>query len=283
MQRYYLIGSPIAHSLSPWMMNYSFRTLGIDAEYGLMESDAGRIAETVSRLKEIGASGWNVTMPCKEAMAGLCDELSVASSIGGSVNTVKNEDGRLIGHTTDGIGLVWALSRSGVSIRGEKLTLLGTGGAATAILIQASLSGAAEISVFAHRPSSKEKVEAIAGKLVPHTDTRIRTFSLSDTASLKNELASSRVLIQATSVGMGDTVPGRPDCLIMDAGFLHENLFVYDIIYHPACTPLLALAKSCGVRCENGISMLVGQGAESFRIWTGLEMPSDDLIGNLLN
>ena len=281
MDKYYLLGSPISHSLSPKMMNTSFRMLGLDARYDLLETTEATIADVVARLRQEAASGWNITMPVKSAMSRLCDELSVASRIGGSVNTVVNRGGRLIGHTTDGIGLVNALKRRGISIKGENLVLLGTGGAASAILIQAAIDGAKEIAVFANRPSSRARVEGICAALAGVSPTRVSIFSYENPEVLRSAIAKSRVLIQATNVGMQAASGAKEACLIPDAGYFHKDLFVYDIIYHPEETPLLAMAKAAGVPCENGVSMLLGQGAESFRLWTGLEMPLDDLVRDL--
>ena len=283
MDHYYLLGTPIAHSLSPAMMNYSFGKLGVNARYDLMETDEEHLAAAVERLKEEGAKGWNVTMPCKQAMSALCDELSTQSLIGGSVNTVKNDNGKLTGYTTDGIGLTHALSRASVSIKGESVTLLGTGGAACAILIQAALEGAANISVFANRPTSFSRVRGLAERIAEYSDSCIRIFTYEDPSVLKEELRKSRILIQATNVGMESGRSGNKDCLIPDESFLHPDLFVYDIIYHPAKTPLLEMAERSSVRAENGLSMLLGQGEESFRIWTGLKMPLDDLVRDLFH
>ena len=154
MEKYYLIGSPVAHSKSPAMHNCAFSKLGIDAVYGLIEADENELPKVVDRLRRENAAGWNLTMPDKTAMCSLCDELSPAAGIGRSVNTVKNENGRLIGHTTDGAGFILALKRSGHLISGNKMTLLGTGGAASSILIGSALEGASEISVFYHRPAT---------------------------------------------------------------------------------------------------------------------------------
>ena len=159
MEKYYLIGSPVAHSKSPAMHNCAFSKLGIDAVYGLIEADENELPTVVDRLRRENAAGWNLTMPDKTAMCSLCDELSPAAGIGRSVNTVKNENGRLIGHTTDGAGFILALKRSGHLISGNKMTLLGTGGAASSILIGSALEGASEISVFYHRPASVNRIQ----------------------------------------------------------------------------------------------------------------------------
>lgn len=280
MQHYYLLGSPVNHSLSPAMMNRSFALLGIDATYGLCETDETRLETVVQSLRSEGASGWNCTMPVKSAMASLCDELSTASRIGGAVNTVVNRGGRLFGDTTDGTGFLRAMEEAGCPLPGKKMTLLGTGGAASAILIQAALSGVREISVFANRPASHKKAETIAEKLRPHTETVITLHSYRDPEELRAEINTSAALVNATSVGM-EGGRGEGKSLIPDSTFLRPPLFVYDIIYHPCETPLLGLASSAGCPHANGESMLLYQGAASFFLWTGQEMPVRDIYTHI--
>ena len=281
MNNYYLLGYPIAHSLSPLMMNYSFGALGIDAHYSLKEATPETLASVIQELKTDGASGWNVTMPCKNAMLGFCDELAPASRIGGSVNTVLNRNGRLYGATTDGIGFMNAAAAAGFPLKGKKLTLLGTGGAASAILIQAALDGVSEIAVFWNRPASRLRLEEIAGKLSGLSQAKIIPCSYEIPGLLLSQISESSALVNATNIGMAGTE--RPDaCLIPDASYLRRDLFVYDIIYHPEKTPLLRMAEEAGCPCENGLSMLIGQGAESFRIWTGETMPEEEVRRQLL-
>ncbi len=277
MKQYCLIGTPIRHSLSPAMMNYSFGKTGVDARYGLRETDEASLEETVREMKREGTAGWNVTMPCKRAMSLLCDELSTEARIGGSVNTVANEGGRLTGYTTDGIGFMNAAAKAGCSLKGGRMTLMGSGGAASAILIRAALEGLAEISVFCNRPSSAEHVRHIAEKLRPYSGTTVRVCSYDDPEVLRREIRESRALVNATNVGMAGNASGSPASLIPDASFFHEGLFVFDIIYHPAVTPLLRMARSAGIPAEGGLGMLVEQGAESFRIWTGRDMPVEEV------
>lgn len=282
MQRYYLLGSPVNHSLSPAMMNRSFALLGIDATYGLRETNEDRLEAVVRDLRSEGASGWNCTMPVKRRMAELCDELSTASRIGGAVNTVVNRGGRLCGDTTDGTGFLRAMENAGCPLPGKKMTLLGTGGAASAILIQAALSGVREISVFANRPASRGRARGIAEKLKAHTDSVITLHGYSDPEELREEIRSSAALVNATSVGMeGGSGEGRS--LIPDISFLPPSVFVYDIIYHPDETPLLRLAKAAGCPHANGESMLLYQGAASFSLWTGREMPVRDIYDHIFN
>lgn len=272
MNQYYLLGDPIAHSLSPKMHNLAFKTLGLDARYDLLPTKLEEFPDNVARLRREGASGWNITMPGKEIMSTLCDRLSTAARIGGSVNTVVNRDGILYGDTTDGVGFVHAVEHLGCPISGKKLVLLGTGGAASAILIQCALDGAREISIFYNRPSSGERIKALCQKLKSASSTVFHFYTYDD-AILKQELASADLLCNATNVGMDTGKSTTKNCLIPDPSFLKPDLLVYDIIYHPAETPLLRMARERGCTASNGLSMLLLQGAASFKIWTGREMP----------
>lgn len=280
MQKYYLIGSPIAHSFSPKMHNMAFRLTGIDAEYGLFEADEAALPEAVEKLVSSGASGFNVTMPDKTAMCALCDELSEAARIGRSVNTVKVADGKLFGDTTDGRGFVRAVSEAGFPISGQNITLLGTGGAASAILIDSVLTGADRIFVFYNRITSIDRVRRIADELSGRYSTVISFHALSDRDSLRKNIGLSSLLVNATNVGMkkgswDDSY--KDDSPIPDTSFLHPGLNVFDAIYNPKETCLLHMASSCGCNTENGLPMLLYQGAESFRIWTGHDFPVKEI------
>lgn len=272
MKQYYLLGDPIAHSLSPAMHNLAFSALHLDARYDLLPTKREDFPHTVERLRREGASGWNITMPGKEIMATLCDKLSTAAQIGGSVNTVVNRNGVLFGDTTDGVGFVHAVERLGCPIKGKKLVLFGTGGAASAILIQSALDGAREISVFYNRPSSGERAQKLGEKLSEVSETAFHFYRY-DNDVLKHELASADLLCNATNVGMDTGNDQKDGCLVPDSSFLYPNLIVYDIIYHPEETPLLKMARSRGCVSSNGLSMLLLQGAASFKIWTGKDMP----------
>lgn len=277
MQNYYLIGDPVSHSLSPAMHNTAFSLLGIDAHYGLVTAGVPELKDAVSRLLAEGASGWNCTMPVKSAMCGLCDELSLESRIGGSVNTVKNVGGKLLGDTTDGRGFLDAAKEAGFAVENASLVLLGTGGAASAILIASALAGAAHISVFYNRPESGKKAEALAEKLSPHSSCEIEILPLADQALLKEKIGSCGLLINASSVGMKKGGAEDAGCLVPDISFLASRPDVMDIIYNPRKTPLLSMAESAGCRTENGLPMLLLQGAASFRIWTGRTMPVPEI------
>lgn len=267
-----LLGSPVEHSISPMMHNEAFRQLELDYAYLAFDVGTDKLETAVEGLKALGVRGFNLTMPDKNLMCSLADELSPASAIGGAVNTIVNDNGKLTGYTTDGIGFMRSVKEDGHDIIGKKMTLLGAGGAAAAILIQAALDGVAEISVFNIRDEFFKRAEDIIEKLKEKTDCNIRIFDFSDSEVLKREIAGSAILVNGTSVGMA---PNTERCIITDDSVFRKDLIVFDVIYNPEETLLLKKAKAAGCAVSNGLNMLLYQGAASFELWTGREMPVD--------
>ena len=165
-----------------------------------------------------------------------------------------------------------AVSETGVDIIGKKMTLLGAGGAAAAILIQAALDKVAEISVFNIRDEFFTRAEKTIEKLHEKTDCKINLYDFSDPEVLKKEIAESTILVNGTSIGMA---PKTDRCIITDDSVFRKDLFVFDVIYNPEETLFLKKAKAAGCRTLNGLNMLLYQGAASFELWTGKEMPVD--------
>ncbi len=265
-----LLGSPVAHSISPLMHNEAFRVLGLDFAYLCFDVDESALADAVQAMRCLQARGFNCTMPVKVRMCALADRLSPAARLMDAVNTVVNEDGQLIGHNTDGVGYMASLRDAGVCVIGRKMTLLGCGGAATAIAVQAALDGVAEIALFTRAGRSRDRAGELASKLMARTRCRVRSYDLADTATLRRQLAESCLLTNATPIGMA---PNTGETPIPDPSMLHGGLVVSDIIYNPSQTRLLSDAKTRGCRTMNGLPMLLFQGAEAFRLWTGREMP----------
>lgn len=265
-----LLGSPVAHSISPLMHNASFEALGLDYAYLCFDVGTDRLKEAVEGLRAMGARGWNLTMPDKNLMCQLADKLSPASEISGAVNTIVNDDGVLTGYTTDGIGYMRAAEEAGFPLPGKVMTLLGGGGAATAILVQAALDGMKEIRVFNRKSPTFDRLSAIAVQLNRRTDCVVTVHPLEDTEDLRASIADSDILTNATNIGMA---PHTDACPIPDASFLRPELIVSDIIYNPRQTKLLQMASEIGCPFFNGLYMLLYQGAASFELWTGREMP----------
>lgn len=266
-----LLGSPVAHSISPQMHNLSFQYLNLDYAYLCFDVDEQSLDAAVNGLKTLGVRGFNLTMPCKNRMAELCDSLSPAARLIGAVNTAVHEDGRLLGHNTDGMGFVRALRHAGHEIKGKSMTLLGAGGAATAICVQAALDGAKDIHVFA-RPTSRfwNRMKSLADEISRSYPCRVTLTEQADQAQLKKALGDSQLLVNGSSVGMA---PHTDDSLITDPAYFHPDLTVFDAIYNPRQTRLLKLAAEAGCPTCNGLYMLLYQGAEAFRLWTGQDMP----------
>lgn len=269
-----LLGSPVEHSISPMMHNESFRVLGLDYAYLAFDVGEQELETAVEGLKALKVKGFNLTMPNKNRMCHLCDRLSPAAEIIGAVNTVENRNGELVGHSTDGSGYMLAVKNAEYDIVGKKMTLFGAGGAGTSIFVQAALDGVAEISVFNRRTPFFERAEQIIRKLNERTSCKIRLYDYEDVSVLRREIGDSAILTNATSVGMA---PNLEDCILKDSSMLHPDLIVSDVIYNPKETKLLKMAKEAGCRTFNGMYMLLYQGAEAFRIWTGQEMPVEHI------
>lgn len=266
-----LLGSPVDHSISPLMHNFSFQHLGIDWVYLCFDVKEEGLEDAVKGLRALQVKGFNLTMPDKNRILEYLDELSPAARLIGAVNTVENKEGRLIGHNTDGIGFMRSVKEQGIQMQGENMTLLGMGGAATAICAQAALDGVGAIRIFARTGSShRKRMETLIRELGEVTACQIEIQDLADESKLRESIKGSRLLVNATSVGMA---PHTDACLIPDDSFLHSDLAVADIIYNPWKTKLLSMAENAGCIAFNGYSMLLWQGAEAFRIWTGQEMP----------
>lgn len=265
-----LLGSPVGHSISPMMHNEAFNQLGLDYVYLAFDVGTDKLATAVEGLRTLNVRGFNLTMPDKNLMCSLCDKLSPAAEIIGAVNTVVNDNGVLTGYTTDGIGYMRAVEDAGHNIIGKKMTLLGAGGAATAILVQAALDGVSEISVFNVRDDFFTRAESIIADLNERTNCKVKLFDFSDQSILQKEISESAILTNGTSVGMS---PNTDACIIKDTSVFHKDLIVSDVIYNPEETKLLRLAREAGCPTFNGLYMLLYQGAEAFRLWTGEEMP----------
>lgn len=267
-----LLGSPVEHSISPMMHNEAFRQLGLDYVYLAFDVNTDNLEVAVSGLKALNIGGFNCTMPDKIRMYELCDKLSPAAKLMQSVNTVVNDNGILTGHNTDGVGYMMAVKDAGYNILGKKMTLLGAGGASTAICAQAALDGVSEIDVFNRKGPSFDKIKNIIDSINKDTSCKVSLYEMQDETSLRKSLSQSAILVNGSSVGMA---PNTEECLITDTSMLHTDLIVSDVIYNPKETKLLRVAKESGCKTFNGMYMLLYQGAEAFKLWTGKEMPVD--------
>lgn len=269
-----LFGSPVAHSKSPLMHNEAFRLLRLDYVYLCFDVKEDSLKTAFEGLKKLNVAGFNCTMPDKTAICELLDDLSPAAKMIGAVNTVVNENGRYIGHNTDGIGYMQSVKDAGFDIKGETMTLLGAGGAASSIFVQAALDGVKKINLFSIKDRFWEKAEKMVDMVNSNTDCDAKLIELGNDDILNEAISNSKILTNATSVGMA---PNTDNCIVKDFSVFNENLIVSDVIYNPMETKLLKIAKEHGCPTFNGIYMLLYQGAEAFKLFTGKDMPVEEI------
>ncbi len=261
-----LIGDPVERSLSPAMHNAAFKELGLDCVYVALRVARDSLPEAIRCVKALGIGGLNVTTPHKVDIVRLLDELDESVSRVGAVNTVKNEDGKLIGFNTDGRGAIEALKEKVGELRGRKVVLLGAGGAARAIAFSLAETGV-ELTL-ANRTASKAR--KLAASIERKLGSKVNQVELKQEV-LKGVLEQADILINATSVGMYPDV----DQTLVRGDIMHPGLVVNDIIYEPLTTRLLCEAKEAGAQTINGLGMLTHQGAASLELWTGKRAPVD--------
>lgn len=265
-----LLGSPVSHSISPFMHNESFSQLGLDYVYLCFDVDTTNLKTAIEGLKVIGATGFNCTYPDKNLMCQLADELSPAAKMIGAVNTVLNDNGKLIGYNTDGTGYMMSVKDAGYDIIGKKMTLLGAGGAAAAICVQAALDGVKEIDVYSLKDEFWDRAVSLIDSINKNTTCNANLYEYNDSNSFKKSVSESTILTNGTSLGLA---PNIDACPVQDTSVFREGLIVSDVIYNPKETTLLRLANNAGCNTLNGLYMLLYQGAEAFKIWTGKDMP----------
>ena len=277
-----LLATPIRHSMSPTMHNNAFAMLGLNYAYLAFEVGQKELPSAVQAIRTLEMRGANISMPNKQAILPLLDDLAPAAKLAGAVNTVVNDHGKLTGYTTDGIGFMQALTAENIDLRGEKMVLAGAGGAGTPIAIQAALDGVKEI-VIVNRATDPQYHQALKNvKIInEQTNAHARFVPLADQAQFKAELADATIYCDATGVGMK---PLADQSLITDPSWLREDLIVYDTVYAPRTTKLMTIAQAAGVRhVFNGLGMMLYQGAEAFQLWTGQAMPVQAIADLLFN
>ena len=303
-----LVGSPVSHSLSPFIHNNAFRRLNLSGYgYDIFDVKRDELEDFVHMIKnnfilkekincirdDINNSakaagyfkmilGFNVTMPHKRNISAYLDELKGSCALTGIVNTVKAENGRLTGYNTDGEGFFNALKNMKQSSTGKTMTILGAGGAAGAILVSAAEHKLGTINVINRSGPGIDNIRLILNKMINSPDldlvSKINIFTDEDKSLMDDIIFSSDILVNATPIGMCD--PDRPDknekrSFLGSFDALHPGLFVADLIYEPRMTELLIEADKRKLDYMNGLNMLYEQAALSFKIWTGSEFPQD--------
>lgn len=265
-----LLAYPIRHSSSPTMHNEAFAKLGLDYAYLAFEVGQDALEDAVKGIRALQMVGANVSMPNKSAVCQYLDRLSPEAELCGAVNTIVNDNGVLTGHITDGIGYMRSLQDSQIDVVGKKMTVVGLGGAATAIEVQAALDGVSELSIFNIKDKFWDSAQGTLDKIRERTSCKVNLYDLADLDKLKEEMADSYLFANATGMGMK---PLEGKTYIPDKSFFRPDLIVTDVVYSPQETVMLKMAKEAGCKTMNGMGMILFQGAAAFELWTGKEMP----------
>ena len=257
-----VIGDPVLHSKSPLIQNALIRALGLDYIYLCQPVPAGGAAAWLEAARTAGYAGFNATMPHKEALLPLMDELEEDARLYGSVNTVCLREGRAIGCNTDGGGFLQALLDAGMDPRGRRAVVLGAGGAAKAVALKLVQRGAASVTVCNRTPEK-------AAALCAHAPQVMRPAAFGPEA-LRREAGAADLLVNCTSLGMAGTAGQFAGLDFLEA--LPRDGAVFDLIYHPAETALLARARALGRPAANGLGMLIHQAILALERFTGQEL-----------
>jgi len=262
-----LIGYPLGHTLSPAMHNAAFKKLGLDYEYLPVEVAPKELAKALKGFRVPRFAGFNVTIPHKEAVIPLLDEITPVAKVIGAVNTVVNRDGSLVGYNTDGAGFIDSLKEDAqVDPKGKRIVVLGAGGASRAVSVMLAEAGAKEITITDIQADK-------AGELSKYIDEYFEVVCncvAADGKDLQDKINAADILVNTTPVGMH---PKTNHSALGERMKLPSGLLVYDLVYNPSETKLLATAKSAGCKTCSGLGMLVRQGALAFTLWTGEEAP----------
>ena len=256
-----VMGWPIAHSLSPVLQNAAIEEAGLDYVYISLPVPPEKLKEAVAGLRAMQFTGWNVTIPHKQAIMAELDAVDEDARIIGAVNTVVNRAGHLTGYNTDCIGFMQPLAQQGFLPKGKEATILGAGGAARAVIWGLLRAKVKRITLGVRNPA---KAARLAEEFAAYGEIQVLHW---EDSAFAEHLAVTDLLVNTTPLGMYPHVEGMPP---VDWTKLKKDALVYDIIYTPERTRFLSEAQAHGHAIINGEGMLAGQGAAAFTLWTGV-------------
>lgn len=279
--KYCIFGFPVEHSLSPAMHNAAFKALGIDATYTRRAVAPDALSAALKSFVRDGFSGANVTVPHKEAVMALLDEVDPAARAIGAVNTIVREGSRLRGCNTDAQGLAESLREASVSLQGARVVVLGAGGAARAAVVGLGQAGATSVVIAARRA---DRAQALAAELREVATTHVTGTDMSD--GLREALSRATLLVQATSATLASD-PSDPNAQAfadsVPVDVMPSDATVVDLVYKPRVTTLMQRAQDRGLHTVDGLGMLLHQGAVAFSLWTKQRAPIDVMRAALLS
>lgn len=269
-------GNEVRSSFSPAMHTASFKEVGVNAVYLAYPVEIEDLGTLLAGLGKVGA-GFNVTMPHKTHICQHLDELSPAAELMGAVNTVEIQGDKLIGHNTDGAGFVENVRELGFDPVGKTVTVVGAGGAGSAVLTQLALDGVAKINVFNMKDEFWDRTVERLAEISKKTGAEMTLHDLADKEAMARCVADSDLFVNATRVGMGDLA----DQSVLGPELMHDGLFVADTVYKPYKTKMLQCAEKRGLQIAPGLGMLLKQAALAEKIWFGTDMPMDVIAEKL--
>ncbi|MBZ9570638.1 shikimate dehydrogenase [Methanobrevibacter sp. TMH8] len=287
-----VIGNPIGHTLSPIMFNAAFKAMNMNYIYVPFKVEKNDLKNAIRGAKALGIKGLNVTIPHKQKVINQLDKFDIMANLIGAVNTIDFKDGVSKGYNTDCVGAVKAIKEI-CEIKNKNVVIVGAGGSARAIAFQIAIEEANNITMI-NRSSKKAKSliydikTLLSADYTDHSKLDDITidfshidlnFNYGELADLPKYLKDADILIDTTPVGM---YPNVNDIPIASKEMMHSDLVVNDIVYNPLLTSLLKEAKKADAKIVSGIKMLLYQGAENFKIWTGKEAPIDVMEESLL-
>jgi len=270
MKHFAVIGHPIGHSLSPLMHNTAFKLLDLDCKYEMLDIEPASLKHAIGQFREQKWGGFNVTIPHKEAIMPLLNEVVPEARAVGAVNTVVNLNSKLIGYNTDVIGVERSLHPYRKKIEGKMCTIMGSGGVARSV---------AYVLIHKIKPKTitfsalfPEQANALI-KSIGGNDTQFKVIHCTD-AALETAIKDSTLIVNTTDVGMFPNVQNSP---LPDKNWLSSKHIIFDLIYRPLTTRLQCDGKTFGAKTIDGLGMFIQQGAAAFKLWTGAEMPLDEV------
>lgn len=268
-KRIALLGHPVAHSISPAFQQAALDACGIDARYEGWDTSPEDLRIAVERLRSGDLLGANVTVPHKVAAMRLVDRPDALAERVGALNTIVHRNGLLEATNTDVTGILHALKSADVEVRGAEVLLVGAGGAARAVVVAMRHAGAARVVIANRTPDRAAALAPLGGS---DFDLRYAPLDAGD-ATFRGAVQRARVIVQSTSLGMrhGPDEHANP----VPGDLMHPGQVAFDLVYVPEATPFLRAATEAGARAVGGLAMLVHQGAEAFRLWTGVTAPLD--------
>lgn len=267
-----LFGNPVDENPTGPMMEAGFAAQGLNYRYITMKVEKENLKDAIAGIRAIGMRGLNLTIPHKIAVIPFLDELSPAAKIIGAVNSIRVQDGQLIGENTDGKGFVTSLMETGIELNGRIITVLGSGGAARAVAVECAISGAETVNIVAR---NEERGKELADLISEKTEAQGVYFTWKGSVPIPE---GTEVLVNCTNVGLYPD-ENKPDITYED---IRKNMTVCDVVFNPPETKFLKEAKARGAATVNGLGMLVNQAALNYCLWTENMAPKDMMKEALL-